>query len=461
MPVTSRRPAPDLRELLARPNHERLVGLGTLHPEDAADSLRPLEPDEAAALLSRMPADYAAQVFERLERDVQLSVADRLGTPRLARIAVEMDADDRADFLGELSEESAAVLIESLEHSAPDVVLDVRRLTVWPERSAGGLMTTDFVSVRPQCSIAQAIELLRESADDVENIDALFVEGADQTLLGVLPLRTMLLTDTDQRVATVMQRGCISVPPSWDQEAVARLLAKYDLTALPVVDEESGRLLGVITADDVLDVLTEEQTEDVQKMAAVEPMRDGYFATRFSVFVRKRAPWLFILFFGGLLTTATLNAYESTLSGFTQLAFYLPLLISAGGNSGAQSSTLIIRGLAMGDVKAQDWSRVLRRELLQGVTLGTMLAAVGVARVLSTGESPTFALLIGLTIVGIVLLGCLVGSMTPLVLHRTGVDPATSSTPFIATVIDVVGILLYLNLAELLLRTVLRDATPG
>lgn len=461
MPATSRQPPTDIRELLGRPSAERLAGLGQLHPEDAADSLRELEPGESAGLLAQMPADYAAQVFERLERDLQLSVADQLGTPRLARIAIEMDADDRADFLGELSEESAGVLIQALERSAPEVVVNVRRLTVWPERSAGGLMTTDFISVRPQASIAEAIEQLREAADDVETIDALFVEGADQTLLGVLPLRAMLLADASQRVATAMDRHCISVSPSLEQEEVARLLAKYDLTALPVVSADTGRLLGVITADDVLDVLTEEQSEDVQKMAAVEPIREAYFATRFSVFIRKRAPWLFILFLGGLLTTHTLNAYEATLARVTQLAFYLPLLISAGGNSGAQSSTLVIRGLAMGDVTAQDWLRVLRRELLQGVTLGSMLAAVGVVRVLTTGESPAFALLIGLTIVGIVLLGCLVGSMTPLLLHRTGVDPATSSTPFIATVIDVVGILIYLNLADLLLKTVLREAAPG
>jgi magnesium transporter len=190
-------------------------------------------------------------------------------------------------------------------------------------------------------------------------------------------------------------------------------------------------------------------------MGAIEPLRDDYFSTSFHVLLRKRAPWLCILFVGGLLTTYTLHAYQNALAAMTQLSFYLPLLISAGGNSGAQSSTLMIRGLAVGNVRSSDWLRVLRRETLQGIILGGMLASVGVARALIEGDSLAFAMLIGLTIVCIVIMGCVAGAMTPLVLHRIKVDPATSSTPFISTLVDVLGIVIYLSLAQALLGAAL------
>jgi magnesium transporter len=227
-------------------------------------------------------------------------------------------------------------------------------------------------------------------------------------------------------------------------------LAKYDLTALPVVSE-AGELLGVITADDVLDVLTEEQSEDVQKMGAMQPFRDSYLDIAFWPFLSRRAPWLLVLFVGGFLTTQTMQAFEHELSVMTQLSFYLPLLVSAGGNSGSQSSTLVIRALAVGDIREADWMRVLSKEGLQGATLGLMLAVLGVGRALIAGDSPEFAGLVGATIIVIVVMGCIIGAMTPLLLSRLKIDPATSSTPFIATLVDVAGIVVYLSLARLLL----------
>lgn len=433
--------------------------LTDIHPEDVADLIRNVELERAAQLLAHLPADYAAQVFERLEEDKQGQIAGRIDLEPLTRLTLEMSADDRVDFLSLVPEPVSKDLLRRIEEEDPEVLEDVERLTQWPETSAGGLMTTEYISISARLTIRDAIETVRRHADEAEAIDALFVKGGDQKLVGVLSMRRMLLSEPGESIEAVMNHNVISVPPLMDQEDVARKLAKYDLYVLPVVSER-GRILGVITADDVLDVLTEEQSEDVQKMGAIEPLRDDYFSTSFRVLLRKRAPWLCILFVGGLLTTHTLQAYEHALSAVTQLSFYLPLLISAGGNSGAQSSTLMIRGLAVGHVRAGDWARVLLRETFQGLILGMVLAVVGVSRAFMEGDSPAFALLIGLTIVAIVMLGCIAGAMTPLALHRAKVDPATSSTPFISTMVDVLGIVIYLTLAQLLLGAALSSRPP-
>jgi magnesium transporter len=276
----------------------------------------------------------------------------------------------------------------------------------------------------------------------------------------VLTLRDLVLSDPDVPLEQVMHRNIITVPPELDQEEVARKLAKYDLTALPVVDQR-GEMLGIITSDDILDVIDEEQNEDVQKMGAIEPIEDRYFDVSLPVFVRKRAPWLFILFVGGFITTSAMQHYDTVLAAVAQLSFYVPLLISAGGNSGAQSSTLIIRGLAVGDIRTHDWWRVLLKELGQGLSLGAILGVTGMARVFAVGEGAVLAFLIGVTIVGIVVVGCVVGAMMPMLLSRLGLDPATSSTPFIASLVDVLGIIIYLGLAQwLLLDMVAGAAAP-
>lgn len=247
-----------------------------------------------------------------------------------------------------------------------------------------------------------------------------------------------------------MRLNLICVPPEMDQEDVARTLGKYDMNTLPVIDEH-GQILGVITADDIMDVMAEEQSEDVHKMGAVDPLSETYFDTSIVTFIKKRAPWLLVLFVGGFFTATAMRHFDGVLASIAQLSFYLPMLISAGGNSGSQSSTLIIRGLAVGDIETRDWWRVLSRELTQGIVLGCLLGAVGALRVVMGGESPTFAILVASTLIFIVVMGCVVGGMMPILLNRLGLDPATSSTPFIATLVDVLGILIYLGLANWLL----------
>lgn len=237
------------------------------------------------------------------------------------------------------------------------------------------------------------------------------------------------------------------------------LFAKYDLNTLPVIKDDE--VLGVITSDDIIDVVTEEQHEDVQKMGAVEPIEGGYLSVPTLMHLRKRAPWLLILFVGGFLTTTAMRAYHTVLEAIATLAIYVPLLISAGGNSGAQASTLVIRGLAVGDITMRDWLRVFLRELALGLMLGSLLAVLGVVRVMFAGDGGNMAWLIGATIVAIVVLGCVIGGMMPLILHRLGVDPASSSTPFIATLVDVLGILVYMGLAGWILGDLVAAATAS
>lgn len=449
---------PELEALLRESPEEVTKLTDEIHPEDIADVMVDFPTSQAGQLLQRLPTDYAAQVFGRLDEEQQRSLSEYLGLERTARIATEMDVDDLADFVGTLPPPQTEGLVKRLERFDPEIAEDLEEIARWPESSAGGLMTTEFVSLSPSLLISQAIDVLRETAGEVENLDAFYVVDERSRVVGLLTLRDLLLARPTDKVGEVMHHNVISVPPELDQEEVAQILAKYDLNTLPVIDS-TGEILGIVTSDDILDVLSEEQAEDVQKMGAIEPIANGYFDAGFLTYIRKRAPWLSVLFVSGYLTTSALEAFDPVLRALGQLAFYIPLLISAGGNSGSQSSTLVIRGLAVGDISSADWWRVLVRELGQGIVLGVLLAAFGVLRVLLFGDGDTkMALLVALTIVAIVTMGCIVGGMMPLLLHRLGIDPASSSTPFIATLVDVLGVIIYLSLAQWLFSEVLAHA---
>jgi magnesium transporter len=451
---------PELETLLRESPGEVRELLEEIHPEDIADVIEEFDDQRATELLTELPTDYAAQVFERLPEDRQGVLAAKMGADSAALIATEMDADERADFFSALPPEVGAELLESLERVDPEAAEDVEELTRWPETSAGGLMTTEFIAVASHLLVSEVIQEMRQHAAEVEAIDTVYVADTESHLLGYLTLRSLLLAEPSERVLDVMYENVISVPPELDQEEVARTLAKYDLHLLPVVDEK-GVILGVITSDDILDVMTEEQAEDVQKMGAVEPIREGYFDASFGVYIRKRLPWLFVLFVGGYFTKTAMQQFDTVLSAVVELSFYVPLLMAAGGNSGSQSSTLVIRGLAVGDIHNRDWHRVLLRESGQGLVLGGTLSVLGIVFVLVSGNSLSFAALIALTVISIVLMGCMVGAILPLLLQRLGIDPATSSTPFIATLVDLFGILIYLGLAQWLLADVLARAAAA
>jgi magnesium transporter len=382
----------------------------------------------------------------------------------VALIASQMEPDDRADLFSILPPRVAASVLTTLEKVDPEAAENVRELAKYPETAAGHLMTTWYVSAPPSATIEQAFEAVRAHAEETDTpIYSVYVLSDGDQLLGLVPLRDLIVAakdGTDLPISELMRTNFVNVPPEMDQEEVARLMAKYDTNAMPVVDD-SGALLGVITIDDIVDVLTAEQTEDAQKIGGMAPLEVPYFQTSFFAFVRKRGVWLLVLFFLQFFTQFALRSSDHVLSAIQGAAYYVPLLISSGGNSGSQSSTLIIRGLALGEIKPSDWWRILWREAGLGLVLGLGLALFGFLRVLMYPDSSVdFALTVGVAIVGIVFAGCTLGAMLPLLLRRMGIDPATSSTPFIASLVDVTGIVIFVFTAQMIMSQVIAAYSP-
>jgi magnesium transporter len=445
---------PEVRQLLREDPSQLSALMEEIHDEDLADLIGLLDEDEAAQVLKTLKAKDAAPIFERLDEDTQEAMVEQLGLESIAPIAAEMSADDRVDLIEALPDDVGENLLERIEKVDPEAAAEVEQLARWPEDSAGGLMTTDYVAVPEDLSVPEVIERIRKAAGEAETVYYVYGLGKSNRLMGVASLRDLLLASPKAKLSEVMTENVFAVSPDTDQEEVARTMAKYDFAALPVLGPDR-KLLGVITFDDVMDVLTQEQTEDVQRLAAVEPIEDGYFQTTFWTFIRKRGPWLAALFISEFFTGTALRHYDEVIQAVAKLSYYVPLLISTGGNSGSQSASLIIRGLAVGDIKVSDWRRVLLREFGQGLVLGLMLASIGMVRVLMWRDGIGFMFTIGATLVAIPLMGCTVGSMLPLFLRRIGIDPATSSTPFIATLIDVLGIIVYFNVAQFFLAEVI------
>jgi magnesium transporter len=443
---------PDIKQILKEDPEALRELLDDIHAEDLADIISELEPDEAAELLARIPAEDAAPIFERLDEHEQGELVEQMPPESVAEIASEMSADNRADLFSVLPEAVGEQLFEALQKVDPAAAQEVREIEKWPETSAGHLMTTDFVGVSPRMRVSEALEIVRKRARERDEF-VYTVYALDQgRMAGVASLRDLLTAEPDHQIAEVMRANVISVPPTMDQEEVARRMAKYDLNAIPVVGDD-GKLLGIITVDDIIDVLVHEQTEDVQKIGAVEPLDVPYFQTSFTTFIRKRAGWLIILFVEEFFTQTALRHYDPVMEAVQGALLYVPLLISAGGNSGSQSSTLVIRGLALGEIKLSDWWRILFRESIMGIVLGSIIAVIAMGRVLMYPDQHLpFAITVGVTVLFIIGTGCTVGSMLPVILKRLGIDPATSSTPFIASLVDTLGVIIYAHVAMFVMR---------
>jgi magnesium transporter len=450
---------PELKQLLKEDPDQVRELLDEIHPEDLADLVGDLEPDEAGELLARMPAEDAAPIFERLDEQEQEDLVEQMPPQSVAQIASEMSADDRADLFSTLPEKMGDQLFEALEKVDPVAAQEVRDIEKFPATSAGHLMTTDYVAVSPRVRVSEALDMVRQRAREREQfVYVVYVVDHEGMLAGTVSLRELLISGADQGIAEVMRTNVLSVLPTTDQEDVARRMAKYDLNVIPVVAED-GKLLGVITIDDIIDVLVQEQTEDVQKIGGVEPLDLPYFQTTFLTFIKKRAGWLIILFVEEFFTQTALRYYDPVMEAVKGALLYVPLLISAGGNSGSQSSTLVIRGLALGEIKLKDWWRILFRELFMGILLGLMIAGIAMGRVLMyPDQSFRFAITVGLTVLCIIITGCTVGAMLPLILRRFGIDPATSSTPFIASLVDTLGVLIYAHVAMAVMHDVIAAA---
>lgn len=367
--------------------------------------------------------------------------------------------DDAADLIQEAPPEDRASLLDLLDDSTR---AEVRALLAYNEDEAGGLMSPRFARVRPDITVDEAIRYLRRQAPHVETIYYAYVLDEQQHLHGVISFRNLFAAPGDKLVRDVMKTDLVTVPEDLDQEAVGRLYVEHDLFAIPVVDHE-GRMKGIITFDDIADVVREEATEDIQKVGGMEALDMPYLSANFGALVKKRAGWLAALFIGEMLTATAMAHYQNELAAAVVLALFLPLIISSGGNSGSQATTLVIRAMALGEVRLRDWWRVMRREIGVGFSLGIVLGAIGLVRILAwQGLFHTYGVHYGyiaatvcLSLVGVVLWGSLIGAMLPFVFKRIGFDPASASAPFVATMVDVTGLIIYFTVAGIVLRGVL------
>lgn len=446
---------PDLKAMIADP--EALSeAFEEFHPEDVAELLEDLPEDDVVQLLEALPTDIGADVIERLTPERQLVVLRGVKQEAAAELLTEMDPDDRADFFVELEEKEAETFLASLH---PEIVEETQELLAWGPETAGGLMTTDYVGLSPETKVWEAIDEVRRLSKEgnAETVSYIYVVGFGDKLLGVVSLRDLILTDPGQELADIMTEKVMHVEPTDDQEEVARVIARYDLTAVPVVDDLEG-LLGVVTIDDVVDVVVHEATEDQHKMGGVVPIEDSYFSAGLFENMWKRGAWLIVLFMGQLLTATVMEANDDVLRATMELAVFIPLIISSGGNAGSQSATLIIRAMALGQAKPGDYLRVFGRELSIGIGLGLVLGSMGFARAWFAGEMVApfqLATAVGTSILAIVALSTVVGSLLPMLIQRVGLDPAVSSTPFIASVVDVLGLIVYFGLAAWIIRAFL------
>jgi magnesium transporter len=443
----------DVRVALQREPEGVAEAVQELHVQDLAELLAELEDAEVAQLVGMLPIDVSADVLCRLQPEHSAGVLALVAVSRAAQILRAMAADDRADLVQQLPPELAEQLLIQLGTRSPEVAEETRTLVSYGEDTAGGIMTTEYVAFGPELTVGQALERVRQIGRQraLEVVYYAYVV-AYQRLIGVVSLRDLLLARDNEIVADIMASNVVSVHAATDQEEVARTITKYELTALPVV-EDDGRLMGIVTIDDVVDVIREEASEDQQKMAGLVPTEEKYFDVGFRSNVHSRVTWLAVLFVVQFLTASVMKMFEGQVSLVMDLILFVPLIISSGGNSGSQSSSLIIRALALGEMTPRDWPRVLAKESFIGLTLGALLACAGFARAFigsAAQVASAMAFTVAISVVAVVTLGTLVGSLMPLAIKRLGLDPAVSSTPFVASIVDVLGLFVYFSVARVL-----------
>lgn len=449
---------PDLEDAIALGPEAVREAVSEFHPEDIAELLEDLSPKDAVALVRALPTESAADVVERLNPNRQVIIFNAIDTGRAVALLGEMDPDDRVDLLQELEEDDAKALLAALQRREPEAAEEVRELVQYPPETAGGRMTTEFAALPPETKVWEAMAAARRFAheDMAEMLYYIYVCRPTGELLGVVSLRDLILSEPGQALSEIMTDKVFHVSPFDDQEKAADAIARYDLAALPVVDERS-RMLGVVTVDDIVDVVIEEATEDAQKMGGVVPLEDSYFQTGWAEMVWKRGSWLVLLFVAQLLTATIIRTNQNALQATLELVVFIPLIISTGGNAGSQSASLIIRAIAVGELGVRDWFKVLGHELLMGLSLGVVLGLMGFARGWISAETVSplaIATTVAASILAIVTLASMIGSLLPLLIRRMGLDPAVSSTPFIASLTDILGLTVYFTVAHVILHFV-------
>ena len=447
----------DLLALIDRKDHAALKKY--LEPWLAAD-LAPVIADmpveELARLFRVSSRELAATTFTYLPLESQKKMLHVLNQEQAAALLNALPPDDRTAFLNDLPLDLAMQMLSML---TPDERQVAQSLLAYPAHSVGRMMTLDYVAVRPEWTVREALDYIRANGYDRETLNVVFVVDADGRLVDDIRVRRFLLSPLDRPVRELLDGNYTMLAPADDREKALGLFKKFDRVALPVVDENK-KLIGIITVDDMLDVAEAEATEDIQKLGGTEALDEPYTTIALSRMVKKRASWLVVLFLGEMLTATAMSYFEDEIAKAVVLALFVPLVISSGGNAGSQAATLVIRALALGEFRLRDWWKVMRRELAAGTLLGLILGVIGFLRIAIWSMFSTIygehwmlvAATVGISLTGIVLWGSLMGSMLPLVLKRLGFDPATSSAPFVATLVDVTGLIIYFSVAYFIMR---------
>ena len=439
----------EVQALIREREREGVAGLAELiGPAEWADLVPQLEPSEVAVLIQWLPDDEIGEILEELPPTEAARILRSLSAPEASQLLGEMDPDDAADVVEALPDEAVA---EILVRMKPEDAAEIRQLSGYDPDTAGGIMTPEYVAVARDATTAQAIAAIRRLVDEAETVNYVYVVDDQRHLLGVLSLYRLLLSPDDTPVERLMAPSTVRVKASADQETAARILTDRNLLAVPVVDDED-HLLGIITEDDVADVIEEEATEDIERLGGSQPLNVPYRLASVPLLVRKRVGWLLLLFFAEGYTGTVLQNFEGELKAVVALSFFIPLLIGTGGNIGSQTVTLVVRAMALGEVAMRDIGWLVFKELRVGLAIGVFMAAVGVAQALVLHVSNDIAFVVALTLMSICIWSATVASALPLVLRRLGVDPAVVSAPLISTLVDGTGLIIYFEIARLWLR---------
>ena len=425
-------------------------------PGTAASLIEPLPVEQQVVAFRLLPRDLAAEVFEYISLEAQQQLVKAMATEEVAKMLNDMAPDDRTALLDELPASVTQQLLNLLSPHERSIAVS---LLGYPEGSVGRIMTPDYVRVRPDWTIEHALDHIRRYGQDSETLSIVYVISDDGHLIGEVPIRKILLSSLPGHLADFVHERVVALKATDPQEAAVRLFQTEGRAALPVTDSQ-GVLIGIVTLDDALNLAESQNTRTLQRFGGVEALDEPYLQTPILSMIRRRAGWLVILFLGEMLTATAMGFFERQIERAVVLALFVPLIISSGGNSGSQAATLVIRALALGEIRLAQWWRVMSREIGSGLALGVILGAIGFSRIalwsafsnLYGPHWPLVALTVGLALVGIVLWGTLAGSMLPMLLRRFGFDPATSSAPFVATLVDVTGLVIYFSVAILVLR---------
>ncbi|MBN3038582.1 MAG: magnesium transporter [Candidatus Omnitrophica bacterium] len=439
---------PEIRELLKLNKKEELQeAVKEMHPADIADTIFDLDIKEQVALISRLDKKQVIEIFDELDEYEQFELLHSLEKELSTYLLNEMSSDERADLLSSLPDEVANKFLNLMSESERK---DVEKLLKYPPNSAGSIMTTEYISLTPELTVAEASEIIKLAAPKKETIYYTYVTDQQEKLIGFVSLKDIFLSDPTAPIKKIMNRKVIKAQAYQDQEEVARTVRKYNLLALPVIDKDK-KLVGIVTVDDILDVVRDENTEDFYKMAAMLAPEDPYFDTGFLTLVRRRIVWLIILLAAVQFSGQILKHYGFALEAVVALSYFIPMLLNTAGNAGTQSSTTIIRGLATGDIHLNQVLKVMRREISLGLVLGSLLGILGVGRALLLQKNPFVSLAVGLALAATIVMATLSGAFLPLLLKKLKVDPAVAAGPFISTVVDITALIIYFEIARALL----------